>query len=153
MGTHADFQQQVLALLTKLKAKKETLQKEYADKVAEVDREIESVSTTVRLLREPPALEIRVSESLSVSDGSLMNQLMGKTARQALVLIAEANQGIVRITDAKRLLIGAGVIKKPKHAWGATYTNLMRSPEFEKVPDQAGTFRLVKRQGTLSVAS
>ncbi|HLK19894.1 MAG TPA: hypothetical protein VKT81_13110 [Bryobacteraceae bacterium] len=154
MGTHTDFQQQVLGLLAKLKAKKEALQKEYEGKVAEVDREIESVSTTARLLREPPSvLEVRVSESLAVSDGSLMNQLMGKTARQALVLIAEANQGIVRITDAKRLLIGAGVIKKPKHAWGATYTNLMRSPEFEKVSGQAGTFRLVKRQGTFSVAS
>jgi hypothetical protein len=147
MTSNADFQQQVIALLTKLKAKKEALQKEYESKLLEVDREIESVSTTVRLLREPPSvLEVRVSDSSSISDGALMNQLMGKTAREALVVIAQSNLGIVRILDAKRLLLGAGVIKKKKFAWGAIYTALTRSELFEKLPDSPGTFRLRENQ-------
>ncbi len=69
---------------------------------------------------------------------------MGKTAKEALIAIAKANEGTIRIVDAKQLLIGAGVIKKPKYAWGAIYTTLTRNHEFEKVPNERGTFRIVE---------
>lgn len=78
---------------------------------------------------------------------------MGKSIRAALVVVAKYNDGIVRITEAKPLLVGAGIVKG-KHAWGAIYTTLSRSPEFEKVAEEKGTFRLVENtaQGALSVA-
>jgi|ERR1043166_816354 hypothetical protein len=155
MAHHSDFQQQVIVLLAKLKAKKEALQKEYEARSAEIDREIESVSTTLRLLREPEAHMPNHGTIPKYVPATFINELMGKTIREALHSIARANNGIVRIKEVKPALIEAGVIKRHKHAWGAIFTTLTRSPEFEKVPNQAGTFRLIENpaQSKLSVAS
>jgi hypothetical protein len=155
MVSNSDFQQSVMALLSRLKAKKEGLQKEYESRIADVDREIESVSITQRLLREPTTLEVRVSDSIGVRDTAVIPDLIGKTMRQALIIIAKRNGGIVRIVDAKPLLMGAGIIKKPKFSWGAVYTALTRSNEFEKVPGEKGTFRIVgnRAQSNLPIAS
>src|ERR1043166_3045605 len=96
----------------------------------------------------------KVKGVLSVT-GAQNRQKSERAVPEALRSIGRANNGIVRIKEVKPALIEAGVIKRHKHAWGAIFTTLTRSPEFEKVPNQAGTFRLIENpaQSKLSVAS
>jgi hypothetical protein len=152
MANTLDFQHHATNLLAKLKAKKELAEREYKLRISEIDREIEAVSITLRLLREPST---QVPLNASTPTLPPASELMGKTARAALAIIARYNDGIVRITDAKAILVGAGILRPTKNVWGAIYTTLTRSPEFEKVRNEKGTFRLVTNpvQATLSAAS
>lgn len=150
MDNTAGFEGEVLVLLHQLNAKKERIQAQYAEALASVDREIEAVSTTARLLREPKGEGAHVA--IVQSGVVIPGDLRGKSIRHACVEIARANGGLLRITDAKWPLVDARVVTSKKHAWGAIYTTLIRSKEFEKVPNQPGTFRLVdqtSRQGQL----
>ncbi len=155
MAYNSDFQQTVMLLLAKLKNKKEALQQEFEARSMEIDREIESVSTTLRLLREPVVTPVSQGSYIPNHPGPIIAAVMGKTMREALIAIANNNNGIVRIVDVKPILMTAGIIKKPKHAWGAIYTTLTRSGQFEKVQGETGTFRLVDdaAQRHLPVAS
>ena len=148
MSSH--LQETVSQLFASLKNKKEALQKEYASRMAEVDKEIDAVSTTLRLLR-LGALEAKVPDVISVLDPVMIAQLEGKSAREALIDLAKANDGIVRIVDAKRTLIAAGILKDTKNIWGAIHTTLTRSKEFEKVPGQAGTFRFTEGRANFPI--
>jgi hypothetical protein len=150
MANTSEFQQHATVLLGKLKAKKEAAEKEYQSRLAEIDREIEAVSITLRLLREPTISNPKIA---TTSTHIPTSELMGKTARAALIIYARHNGGIVRISEAKPILMGAGVVKG-KHAWGVIYTTLARSPEFQKVAEEKGTFRYLENlaQGALSVA-
>jgi hypothetical protein len=150
----SDFQQHASILLGKLKEKKEAIEREYGLRITEVDKEIEAVSITLRLLREPSPSS-KSPESVIVKGQVPASELIGKSARQALILIAQYNAGNVRIIDAKPLLVGAGILQPTKNIWGAIHTTLSRSPEFERVPEEKGTFRLRNRspQGTLLPAA
>jgi len=147
MKDQALFQSATMDLLSKLEAKKAGLQSEFQKRLSAVDKEIEAVSTTLRLLREPSHLEISVADSLVLADSVPMSALKNKSAREALVEIARRNGGLVRITEAKPLLLGAGILRRTKNSWGMIYTTLVRSKEFEKHPTESGTFRLRDQGG------
>lgn len=53
------------------------------------------------------------------------------THMQALITIAEANDGIVKVTKAKRILLQAGLKKNPKTAAQGITSVLSRSNRFE----------------------
>lgn len=139
MSPRARFEAEVLQLLNQLNAKKETIQARHKAELDEVTKDIEAVLTTARLLRQPITI---VTMPDTWRAFSVPKDLCGKSARVACIEIAKANDGIVRISRAKDALIEAGILKPSKNAWGAVYTTLARSREFEKGP-QAGTFRLV----------
>jgi len=146
MANTTDFQQHATNLLAKLKTKKEAAERDYKVRLAEIDREIEAVSITLRLLREPQGVTVPLTGlkvETQLANIVPITNLVGKTLRAALAIIAGHNGGILRVTEAKPLLLNAGVLKKPKHAWGAIYTTLSRSPEFKKIPDEKGAFQLV----------
>lgn len=148
-GNNTVFQTEVLGLLNKLKAKKEAIQREFEQRLAEVDREIDAVNITARLLREPEAVIGGQATPPVVEVMASVSELLGKNTRQALVTIARKNDGIVRVVSAKPLLLAAGIIKQRKNAWGWINTTLSRSREFEKI--EPGTFRLIDSQANKSL--
>lgn len=144
MDNTANFESEVLFLLRQLSAKKEKIQAEFAEALAVVDKEIEAVTTTAKLLRdssEGAHVTIVPRSGILVPGG-----LRGKSVRAACIEIAKVNGGLLRITDAKAALVDARVISEKKNAWGKIYTTLTRSKEFEKDAETPGTFRLVTEQ-------
>lgn len=132
------FEAEILGLLNRLKIEKEQIQADCETRLKEIDRRIEAVSVTARLLREP------VSERRGVvPEGVPTSMLAGKSAREALIEIAKQKGGTVKITEAIPVLAGAGIIRQTKNSWNALYTTLIRSKEFEKAPG-GGTFRLIQ---------
>jgi hypothetical protein len=135
MSNEAMFQVEVLSLLGKLKAKREAVEQQ----LAAIDRQIEAVGLTAGLLRETSAngqIRPMVAEESNVSP----QDVVGKTSREALTIIAKKNGGLVNISAAKNILLSGGVIKSRKNAWGAINTTLNRCREFEK--EKPGWYRL-----------
>jgi hypothetical protein len=153
MDNSAKFEAEVLDLLSQLKDKKQKIQARFEAELAAVDRDIESVSTTARLLRQrggdhSPSYTPSLGYILGVSP----RDLAGKSVREACIEIAKANGGLVRVKDAKDLLLAAGVVKKGKYMWGVVNTTLIRAKEFEKHPTEHGAYRLMEftpKQGQL----
>lgn len=131
-----------MSLLRHLKSKKEAMELRHASELMEIDKEIEAVSITVRLLREAPAGEGPVEGN---SQMVIPNNLIGKSAREACIEIAKANHGLVYVVEAKKALIAAGILKESKNTWAIVYTTLQRSKEFEKT-GVSGGFRLLPKQ-------
>jgi hypothetical protein len=140
MSNQANFQSASMELLKRLKSRKETIQAKYTFDLSEIDKEIDAVSITLRLLRETAGSTEDVEEA---APAVIPNDLSGKSTREACIEIAKSNGGVVFINDAKRALIAAGILKPSKNTWGIIYTTLIRSKEFEKT-DVAGGFRLVQ---------
>ncbi len=67
--------------------------------------------------------------------------LRGKTLSQALIAIAQDNSGLVKVNEAKRVLLEAGIGGKPKTAYQRITSALVRSQRF--VRNAPGEYRLV----------
>jgi hypothetical protein len=139
MQTSARFEAEVLSLLAKVKAKKENLQARHKAELEAVDRELEAVMITSRLLRQPTQEGAESTGMVSI----IPSDLTGRTIKQACIEIARKNGGVVRVTQAKNALLTAGVLKLTKHSWGIVNTTLIRAKEFEKHPNDPGAYRLV----------
>ena len=137
MVNQAKFEGEAHGLLRYLKEKRHALELRHTHEMAEIDREIDAVSITVRLLREAehtvPASEKKIT---------IPSDLKGKSARAACVEIAKSNDGVSRVSDVRVALVKAGILKEGKNTWGIVYTTLNRSKDFEKL-GTPGTFRLV----------
>jgi hypothetical protein len=125
------------SLLTKLKQDIQTEKQQHESKLAELQKQYDSVSLTLQLLRE----QINTGSDLSKSTSEVsIEQLRGKTHVEALKIIALANNGIVVTKTAKSLMLRAHLFKGRKHSGGGLYTTLDRADEFEKI--DKGKFRL-----------
>jgi hypothetical protein len=140
MSNQAKFESEAMSLLRHLKSKKETIQLRHATELAEIDKEIEAVSITVRLLREAPESKDMADEVKAPS--VIPNDLFGKSTREACIEIAKKNNGVVFVGEAKKALVAARILKDSKNTWAIVYTTLQRSKEFEKT-GVAGGFRLI----------
>lgn len=138
MSNQAKFESEAMSLLRHLKSKKESIQIRHASELEEIDREIEAVSITMRLLRETPESKDSAEE---VKPSVIPNDLFGKSTREACIEIAKRNNGIVYVGEAKKALVAARILKNSKNTWAIVYTTLRRSKEFEKT-GIAGGFRL-----------
>ncbi len=148
MENNTQFESEVLALLHRLNARKEQIQAQYSKELAEIDRRIEAVQITAQELRQSGAAETK--PGFLAAGFVVPTNLRGKNVREACIEIAKQNHGLLKISPAAKALIDFGVIRKKKHAWGATYTTCVRSKEFEK--DSApGTFRLVSSREPASL--
>lgn len=140
MNNQAKFEGEAMSLLRHLKSKKEAIQLRHEAELAAIDKEIEAVSITVRLLREiPDSAESAPEEARQTQ---IPNDLFGKSAREACIEIAKKNNGVVFVGDAKKALIAARILKDTKNTWSIIYTTLQRSKEFEKT-GVSGGFRLI----------
>jgi hypothetical protein len=139
MNSEARFEGITLDLLKHLKSKKEALEARHKEEQAELDKEIEAVSITLRLLHERADTAPGAEETKPTV---IPNTLIGKSAREACIEIAKNNGGRIRVADAKDALVAARILKPSKNTWAIVYTTLQRSKEFEKTAG-SGMFRLV----------
>ena len=114
--------------------------KELQQRLDELDKQLEAVETTVHLLRYGKS-------GRSYTDKSLISELRGKTHIDALLTIAGKNNNRLKATEAKRLMIEAGLIRNPKTALSMLYTIINRSGKFERV--RPGEYRLIDVQQSL----
>jgi len=101
----------------------------------ELDEQLAAVETTINLYRK--AGKIHEPEVYK----SIVPELKGRTHIDALKHIASRSGGRLKVTDAKRLMSEAGMIRNPKNALSMLYTIISRSNEFEKIAP--GEYRLI----------
>lgn len=107
---------EVSKLYEKLQIKRDKL-KEQLD---EVEEEFAAVSTTLKLMGLP-------------TPGMSNIDLSGKTHLEALTAIAKANDNILVVKTARRLMTRAGLFKNPKNASSVLFTAITRSGMFESI--------------------
>ena len=118
-------------LVGKLRQERDDAEKRFA----EANEKLKAVEITLGL--------VSGNESPSTSVGpanSIMENLRGKTQPEALTMIASANNGMLKVKEAKRLMLEAGLISNPKNASSIMYTLIGRMSNFEKVG--RGEYRL-----------
>lgn len=125
----------LFVVLSGLKKRKDRLQKEYQDRLAEIDVQIEAVNITLRLLSAQENKSLDTLNPVFIPAATFAK----KTLREALQEIAKRNEGVLKVSIARKLLVEAGKIKNTKSAWAMIYTTLSRSPEFNKTAP--GEFR------------
>jgi|SRR5580698_2805340 hypothetical protein len=112
--------------IDQLKALRDRLQNQetkISQRLAQVREHLNAVTLTISLMGEEPEKE-------EVPAGIPIRELQGMKQVEALTYIAQRNGGRVRIVDAKKLLIKAGVMKSTKNAYGILYTVINRSGKF-----------------------
>jgi hypothetical protein len=120
---------EVSKLYEKLQIKRDKLKEQLAD----VEKEFEAVSTTLKLMGLP-------------TPGMSNLSLAGKTHLEALVEIARANGNILVVKTARRLMTRAGLFGNPKNASSVLFTAISRSGKFK--PLQKGKYELVEQKDT-----
>jgi len=114
-----------------------TAEKEHETKLEEIRRNIDAVQLALSLLRERQGLPPPHADT-----ALLVDRVRGKSHLDALAIIAEANNGIVTVTEAKRVFLQAGLKKNPKTAYQGITSVLIRSDRFEYA--EPGKYRLLR---------
>jgi hypothetical protein len=106
-----------------------------AKPLLELDQEIQHVDGALRSLQ-------KTLGTLSFPREEIfpIGKLRKLTQVQALVVIANHYDGVVRAQEAKRLLIKAGVMRETKNSTNIIHAVIVRSEKFEKV--RPGEYRL-----------
>jgi len=102
------------------------------DHVAHLEQEINAVEAAIKVLRER-----RLG---GITDTVDPGDLRGKTQIEALVTMAKRGNGEIKVNDAKRLLLQAGLIRNPKNASTILYNVIRRSDRFDRI--KSGVYRL-----------
>jgi hypothetical protein len=116
MSTNSQLREEVFKLYERLQSRRELLKEQLAD----VEKEFEAVSITVKLLGLP-------------TPGMSGLALEGMTQLEALIAIAKANNNILIVKVARRLMTKAGLFKNPKNASSVLFTTIGRSGRFKSV--------------------
>ena len=122
----------ILSLLTGLKDERRELVETIQPRINSLDRDIASVSHVLELLRQKKG--VQWNGQIKASD------LVDLSQMKALIEIAKANDGILVVSDARRLFIEAG-LSKSKFISQGIYSRMNRSELFEHLAP--GRFRLV----------
>ena len=119
----------LLAMIGNLRQTQGTLRKE----IQGVEDEIQGIELTIRALRRTHNLPEPVQTRLN---------LASKSHKEAVFTIANQNGGILKVTEARRMMVAAGKFKTPKNGSAAIYSVFKRNPEsWEWVAP--GEYRLV----------
>ena len=105
------------------------------NRVAQYEQDIAAIETALRYLKARQPAEIR-----AVVDPV---ELRGMTQTKALMTIAKRNNGDLKVTEAKRLMLQAGLFQNSKNASQIIYNVIKRSDVFERV--NPGVYRLKTR--------
>ena len=125
---------EVSKLYEKLLIKRDKL-KEQLD---EVEKEFVAVSTTLKLMGLP-------------TPGMSNLTLAGKTHLEALIEIAKANDNLLVVKTARRLMTRAGLFRNPKNASSVIFTAISRSGKFK--PLSKGKYELIEHKDSPKGAS
>lgn len=118
--------------LIRLRKRLEEKVQSLSNNLKHVQQQLDSVSMTLSLL----GLRDEKQGSLDELEGELIfppEQLKGLTHHQALERIAKANGNHLRLTDAKRVIVAAGLIATPKNAYSILANTIGRVGKFRKV--------------------
>ena len=118
---------EVSKLYEKLQIRRDKL-KEQLD---EVEKEFTAVSTTLKLMGLP-------------TPGMSNLTLTGRTHLDALIEIAKANNGILIVKTARRLMARANMFTNPKNASSVLFTAISRSGKFESMGK--GKYKLIEQR-------
>lgn len=117
-------------VVRKLRLEQERLEKE----IAMIEKHVRAVETTISLLKRTGQPKEPAAQGRPASD------LQGKTLLDALIHISSRTGGLLKVSEARRLMQEAGLLKNPKNALSILYTVMNRSGKFEKVT--RGEYRL-----------
>ena len=99
-------------------------------------RERDALSMTLAIFQPPPPKSVQRKMSLDVSP----DELRGKALNDALIIIAERNDGVLPSTPAREMLVEAGVLRGSQTG-NALWLALDRSKRFTR--ESKGRYRLV----------
>jgi len=139
METEITTLNELTNLTNKLRNQRAIIQKQ----ISELDEQIRAVEHTMHLLN------LDGKASVTNFDNSIIFELHGKTYLGALEYIASKNNNIIKVTDAKRLMVQAGLIKNAKNALSMLYTIIARSEKFKKI--SPGEYKLIDSQQNLII--
>jgi hypothetical protein len=111
----------------------------------QIEDDLISTDRTIHLLSQPE------TESDSIWPESYLREFESLTQIQALVKIAKTNgRNRLNVPEAKKLLLAAGLISKPKNAASIVYSAIIRSERFRKIG--RGEYELITNAPDLPVA-
>lgn len=130
-----------LAQIDRLRAIIQALEQAIPDLGKQADTE----AAPPKYLKTPQLPEFGLDFGTPISppdNGEWASRLRGLTQYEALVRIAKDNGGVLRISDARDILIKAGLSKgSPRNVYGSIYNKLRLSDEFAWISE--GTYRLI----------
>jgi len=133
MNANLHIADEVSKLYEKLQIKRDKLK----EQLVEVEKEFEAISTTLKLLGMP-------------TPGMSNIDLSGKTHIDALIAIANANNGLLVVKTARRLMTRANLFKNPKNASSVLFTAISRSGKFQS--EGKGKYKLSEEKDPLKLA-
>jgi hypothetical protein len=122
----------LLNLIAQLRARERELESE----LGQAKSDIEAVQRALALLRGQNGVPIE-----DAMQGISVESLKGMSYLAAITAIARTNNGKVKVIDAKRLLLEAGVSLNPKTAYQMITATLIRSNRFQRIAP--GTYQLL----------
>lgn len=117
--------EEIAKLYDRLQTKRDKLK----EQLLEVEKEFEAVATTLKLMGLP-------------TPGMSNIDLHGKTHIEALIEIAKANDNILVVKTARRIMTRAGLFTNPKNSSSVIFTAISRSGKF-KATDTKGRYELL----------
>lgn len=164
-NTSHDTVQSLEATLVQLRATKVDIDAEYQARIADLNRDIDayerviaretgadlppSTTSSENLQLKPvPFTDTRFPRSsqptFGAQSGGWARRLRGLTQPEALIRIAEGNDGVLRVVDAKRIFLEAKLAKgQIRNVNGHIHHILTRSDRFERI--EPGVFRLLPK--------
>ena len=122
----------LLNLIAQLRAR----ERELGSELEQVRSDIEAVQRALALLRGQNGVPVEdATQRISVES------LKGMSYLAAIAAVARTNNGRVKVTDAKRLLLEAGIARNPKTAYQMITSTILRSDRFQRIA--RGTYQLL----------
>jgi len=116
--------------------------------LSEMQKQFDSVETTLRLLKEQESTGRTFMQAMATI---FPGDLHGLTQLDALVKIAKANHGRLKLAAAKDLLLRSGVTKSRKNANNIIFNVIKRSEKFRRVVP--GEYELIGQDSTPSAVT
>ncbi len=134
-------------LLSAKKGELYQLEQEFEGRVKSLRDDIAAVERTLGLYQTDKPVESENQESLTRISIRELRRL--GTQKKALDYIAGQNDGCIKVSEAKQLLIEAGLIKgQHKYAYGHIYNMLNQDERYIKI----GEGKFIRQQHSLNVS-
>lgn len=123
--------------LLELKSRLEAARDRFSKRLDDIARQLNSVSETIDLIGGNASQKGASSVDLHVSP----DEVREMTQLQALIHIAEKNNGRLRVAPARLLIVKAGIMKAGKNASNVLFSAIDRSERFERI--KRGVYKLL----------
>ncbi len=125
----------------------ETQKNELEQRLSELSRMLEALELTRQLYRHNGTEKPNILDVLVAELKEHKAQTGQKDQMAAIITIASSNGGRLRVKEAKKIMVEAGLIETPRNAASVIYALISRSEKFEWVA--RGEYRLIGSQQNL----